>query len=126
MGQEATSAGNPDWDINLLLVGNPQGFEAAFGPHPEVTTAPSKQTSSGTSMPTQHPDPLTLSQLTHYWPIGDPPAPTSTPSRDPIIYRPKQQSARDTPRHTEQTGPSNHPTQDGQAALPPPHTTTTT
>jgi hypothetical protein len=34
MGQEATSAGNPDWDINLLLVGNPQGFEAAFGPHP--------------------------------------------------------------------------------------------
>jgi hypothetical protein len=39
-------------------------------------------------MPTQHPDPLTWSQLTHYWPIVDPPAPTSTPSRDPIIYRP--------------------------------------
>jgi hypothetical protein len=109
MGQEATSAGNPDWDINLLLVGNPQGFEAAFGPHPEVTTLPSKQTSSRTSMPTPHPDPLDLVP-TH--PLLAHRRPTSThlhPPRDPIIYRPNSKVL-GTPQTSRTAGPSNCPT----------------
>jgi hypothetical protein len=84
MGQDAATAGHPDWDINLLLVGNTQGFTQAFGPSPDTTTATLKKDlirdinaqshpkppSAGHSSPTTGPSdstprPKPLNQRTH-------------------------------------------------------------
>jgi hypothetical protein len=108
MGQEATSAGNPDWDINLLLVGNPQGFEAAFGPHPEVTTAALKTNIIKDINAHSTPRPPDLVP-TH--PLLAHRRPTSThlhPPRDPIISRPNSKVL-GTPQQAEQLGPPTAP-----------------
>jgi hypothetical protein len=89
MGQDATTAGHPEWDINLLLVGNTQGFTQAFGPNPDTTTANlKKDLIRDINAHTQPKPPLTWSQLTHHWPIGPHTTNQATPHKDSLLYRP--------------------------------------
>jgi hypothetical protein len=89
MGQDAATAGHPEWDINLLLVGNTQGFTQAFGPNPETTTAQlKKDLIRDINAQTQPKPPLTWSQLTHHWPLGPHTTSQATQHKDPLLYRP--------------------------------------
>jgi ribonuclease HI len=89
MGMDPQDAGHPQWDINILLVGNAAGYTQSFGITPETSTAELKTTLiEAINDHSQPSPPLSWSQLKHHWPQEEPRHAPPKEELDPLLYKP--------------------------------------
>jgi ribonuclease HI len=91
LGSLPEDTGHPKWDINILLVGNQEGFETCF-PNPESSSKTLKEALVRAVNQHAHPSiPLTWARLQHHWLAKPHPGPVEQPEGDNLddkLYRP--------------------------------------